>query len=39
MNDADFANHADYNNPFFVSDDLNVILKLQKCFKNTLQMV
>ena len=39
MNDADFANHADYNTPIFVNDDLNVILKSQKCFKNTLHMV
>ena len=39
MNDVDFADYADDNTPFFVGDDLNVILKLQKCFKNTLQMV
>ena len=40
MNDVEFASYADDNTPFFVGDDLNdVILKLQKCFKNTLQMV
>ena len=40
MNGIEFASYADDNTPFFVGDDLNdVILKLQKCFKNTLQMV
>ena len=38
--DVEFGSYADDNTPFFVGDDLNdVILKLQKCFKNTLQMV
>ena len=33
MNDVEFASYADDNTPFFVGDDLNVILKLQNASK------